>query len=162
MRILAWVLSLGLLAGAVPAMAQTEAEAQAPASPAVEAAEPAVEPAAQPAAEAPKTVGEVTRAMVTSGISEREPVDELAEVAADAGNVYFFTELRGMQGQQVVHRWVYNDQVMAEVPFNVNGQRWRVWSTKTLKPEWTGTWLVSVVDGNGEVLVSRQFQFGAQ
>lgn len=158
MRILAWVLSLGLLAGAVPVMAQAEAEAEAPASPAVEAAEPV----AEPAAEAPKTVGEVARAMVTSGISEREPVDELAEVAADAGNVYFFTELRGMQGQQVVHRWVYNDQVMAEVPFNVNGQRWRVWSSKTLKPEWTGTWSVSVVAGNGEVLVSRQFQFGAQ
>jgi hypothetical protein len=135
MRMISWVLSLGLLAAAVPVLAE-------------EAAAPA---AAQ---------WEVARAIVTSGISEREPVDEMSQVAGDAAQVNFFTELRGMQGQRVVHRWVHNDTVMAEVGFDVNGPRWRVWSSKKMVPEWKGAWQVSVVDGNGEVLVTREFTYG--
>ncbi len=133
MRIISWVLSLGLLVTAVPVLAEETA---------------------------PNAQWEVARAIVTSGISEREPVDEVSQIAADSAQAYFFTELRGMQGQRVVHRWVHNDTVMAEVGFDVNGPRWRVWSSKSLMPEWAGTWQVSVVDGNGEVLVSREFSYG--
>jgi len=133
MRIVSWVLSLGLLVTAVPALAEG-------------------------------AVGsgqwEVARAIVSSGISEREPVDEMSQVSGESAQVYFFTELRGMQGQRVVHRWVHNDTVMAEVGFDVNGPRWRVWSSKNMMPEWAGSWMVSVVDGNGEVLVSREFSYG--
>jgi hypothetical protein len=135
MRMISWVLSLGLLTAAVPVLAE-------------EAAAPA---AAQ---------WEVARAIVTSGISEREPVDEMSQVSGDAAQVNFFTELRGMQGQRVVHRWVHNDTVMAEVGFDVNGPRWRVWSSKKMVSEWKGAWQVSVVDGNGEVLVTREFKYG--
>ncbi|GAB4288270.1 MAG: hypothetical protein Kow0096_00530 [Thiohalomonadaceae bacterium] len=132
---ISWVLSLGWLAATVPALAE---EAAAPAQP----------------------QWEVARAIVTSGISEREPVDELSQVAGESTKVYFFTELRGMQGQRVLHRWVHKDTVMAEVGFDVNGPRWRVWSSKNMMPDWQGTWQISVVDGNGEVLVSREFTYG--
>lgn len=132
MRIVSWILSLGLLVTAVPVLAQGAAA---------------------------NGQWEVARAIVTSGISEREPVDEASQMTGESAQVYFFTELRGMQGQRVVHRWVHNDTVMAEVGFDVNGPRWRVWSSKNMMPEWAGNWLVSVVDGNGEVLVSREFSY---
>ncbi len=91
----------------------------------------------------------VARAIFTTGIVDREPVDELAELPADAGEVYFFTELRGLEGRTVSHRWEYEGRVMAEVPFAVGGDRWRVYSVKTMSPALVGKWTVMVVDESG-------------
>lgn len=91
----------------------------------------------------------VARAIFTTGIEDREPVDELAELPADAGQVYFFTELQGLEGRTVSHRWEYEGRVVAEVPFEVGGPRWRVYSVKTMSPELVGTWTVMVVDESG-------------
>lgn len=91
----------------------------------------------------------VARVVFTTGIEDREPVDELAELRADAGQVYFFTELRGLEGRTVSHRWEYEGRVVADVPFEVGGPRWRVYSVKTMAPELVGTWTVMVVDESG-------------
>ena len=106
--------------------------------------------------------GEVARAQFTTAIDQREPTDDLSQLPGTASQVYFFTELRGMEGQQVIHRWEYNGQVMAEVGFDVGSARWRVWSSKSLMPAWGGAWTVSVVSGSGEVLTSRELHYGGQ
>jgi hypothetical protein len=74
--------------------------------------------------------------------------------------VYFFTELRNLEGTTITHRWSLNGSVMAEVTFNVRASRWRVYSSKTLLPEWRGTWVVDVVDENGSVIASRTIGYG--
>jgi hypothetical protein len=48
---------------------------------------------------------------------------------------------------------------MAEVKFDVKGPRWRVSSSKNLLPEWLGEWKVSVIDGQGRVLVTDSFTY---
>ncbi len=48
------------------------------------------------AAASPTRAGAVVRAQFTSAIHEREPSDALTRVAADKGQVYFFTELAGL------------------------------------------------------------------
>ena len=48
---------------------------------------------------------------------------------------------------------------MREVPFKVDGPRWRVWSTKNLESILVGTWTVSVVDEKGNVLQTRNFNY---
>ncbi|MGE0080112.1 MAG: DUF2914 domain-containing protein [Thiohalomonadaceae bacterium] len=106
-------------------------------------------PAQAPAQSQAEVRGEVARAQFTSNVSEREPVDNLTALPADASRIYFFTELRDMEGQTVTHRWERDGQVMAEVPFNVGGARWRVWSSKNLDSGATGEWTVTVVDGAG-------------
>ena len=73
----------------------------------------------------------------------------------------FFTELHGFQGQTVIHRWEWNGQVVAEVPFQVNGPRWRVHSTKQLLPEWVGPLSVSVVDASGQEIARRSVERSA-
>ncbi len=103
--------------------------------------------------------GSVHRAIFTSAVREREPVDQVEALANDQRKIFFFTELRGFEGQTALHRWEYKGQVMAEVPFKVRGARWRVWSSKALEPIWTGEWRVSVVDGTGRVVESRRFVF---
>jgi hypothetical protein len=102
--------------------------------------------------------GSVARSTFTSGIQDREPVDQLTEVTTPSGKIYFFTELRDLDGQTVQHRWLYQGQVVAEVAFNVGGSRWRVWSNKSLQPDQLGTWTVEVVDGNGRVIASANIE----
>ena len=96
--------------------------------------------------------GTVARSAFTSSIEDREPVDTLQQVNAMEQKVYFFTELRDMQGQTATHRWELNGEVMAEVAFDVKGSRWRVWSSKNLQPEWVGEWKVSVLNSANEVI----------
>ncbi len=105
--------------------------------------------------------GQVTRSSFTTAISEREPVDQITEIGNDVGRVYYFTELQGMAGQTVTHRWSYNDAVMAEVQLQIGGPRWRVWSSKNLVPEWVGDWSVAVVNEAGEVLGGNRFSYTA-
>lgn len=93
-----------------------------------------------------------SRLSFTTAINDREPVDTLSSLSNDHRQVYFFSELRGLNGQSVTHRWQHNGQVMAEVKFQVGADRWRVWSSKQLLPQWTGQWQVSVIDGAGNQL----------
>lgn len=144
---------LTLLAFAAAAHAE---DANAPAAATgVEPAEQSVAPAAAPAA----SQGTVARAAVTRAIENREPVDEVSDVTTDTERLYYFTELRGMEGETVTHRWEHNGQTMAEVAFQVGGPRWRVYSSKNLMSDWTGEWQVSVVDFAGNVLHRDTFMY---
>ena len=118
------------------------------------ASEVEVEGGAPPAAAAP-SADAVARAQFTSAVVEREPTDQLTSLPSGAARLVFFTELRDLAGQTVVHRWERDGEVRAEVPFSVGGPRWRVWSTKELLPEEGGVWTVSVVDDAGTLLASR-------
>jgi len=99
--------------------------------------------------------GSVVRAAFTREIAEREPTENLEKLTSENGQVKFFTELRDMSGQTAIHRWEYDGKVVAEVEFNVKGPRWRVWSSKSLMPQWTGDWKVSVLNGAGEVISEK-------
>ncbi|AJQ95182.1 DUF2914 domain-containing protein [Gynuella sunshinyii] len=104
--------------------------------------------------------GFVGRASVTSGIVDREPVDELNVVPLETDKLYFFTELMQFQGEQIRHIWKYKDEVMATVTFDVKGPRWRVYSSKNMLPEWVGDWTVEVLDQNDNLISSYQFSYG--
>ena len=106
--------------------------------------------AEQKAIEAAAIKGTVARATFSSAIEDREPVDKLTE--GSNNKIYYFTELRDMAGQQVTHRWEHKGQVMAEVPFEIRGDRWRVYSSKRIQPEWNGEWKASVIGSDGSEL----------
>lgn len=105
--------------------------------------------------------GSVIRSAFTSEISDREPIDTLNEISNDS-KVYFFTELRDMSGQTAIHRWEHEGEVKAEVEFKVGGPRWRVWSSKSFNPEWTGEWKVSVVNGANQVINEKTLMLTSQ
>jgi hypothetical protein len=107
------------------------------------------------------SAAEVSRAQFTTGVVDREPVDAVTGVSADTDTVYFYTELRDLQGTRVTHRWEHDGEPMAEVGFDVGGPRWRVWSSKQMEPELTGTWRAYVVTEGGSVLASEEMSFGA-
>ena len=104
--------------------------------------------------------GEVSRAMFTIGVDNREPVIKVDSINSSSFNsISFFTELTDMDGQTVTHQWYFDGEIKYEKTFEVKGPRWRVWTSKTFIPEWTGTWTVDVVDSEGGVLDSRSFEY---
>ena len=103
--------------------------------------------------------GSVARAIVATGVVDREPMNDLERILAGNEKVFFFTELRGMEGKTIKHRWSYGGELLAEVEFNVGGPRWRIWSSKKMLPEWAGDWELAVVDSDGSILSEKSFSY---
>ncbi|MBI4414375.1 MAG: DUF2914 domain-containing protein [candidate division NC10 bacterium] len=131
-----------------------------PLSPAAAEQAPPTPPAAPAAPALPgKAPGlSVARDTVAAGVVDREPQDTAAVFAPTIHTVYYFTEVHGAEAPTTItHRWSYKDQVMAEVKLSVEGSPWRTWSSKTILPEWTGTWKVEALTEAGQVLTGKTF-----
>ena len=104
--------------------------------------------------------GEVSRAMFTIGIDNREPAMIVDSIDSSTyTSISFFTEMNDLAGHNITHQWILNDKVMFEKTFEVKGARWRVWTSKTLIPDWTGLWTVNVLDDDRSVLASKSFEY---
>ncbi len=112
-------------------------------------------------ATATTTTAACKRAQFCSAVTEREPADDLSTLAAPADKVYFFTELVGMAGKTVTHKWSHDGTAMGDVAISVGADRWRCYSTKTLAAGMTGTWTVTVVDDAGTTLVEKSITYTA-
>ena len=72
----------------------------------------------------------ISKAEFATEIIDREPSNIVGELNNTLGKIYFFTNIRNLQGTSITHRWIYNNKVMADVVFDIKGPRWRVWSSK--------------------------------
>jgi hypothetical protein len=99
--------------------------------------------------ESPIPEAYVARAIFTSDVVNREPVDQVVSVGPERNQIYFFTDLRHLTGRTVKHRWEFEGQFMGEIEFKVGGPRWRVYSKKSLNPGVSGKWTVLVLDQSG-------------
>ncbi len=143
-----------------PAEAQPEVAEEVEAPAAVEAAMDApVDAALDAAPHEGATAENVVRASVTTSVVDREPVDSLDTITNEQELIFFFTEIADLAGGTITHRWEYNDEIMAEVPLEIGGSRWRTHSSKRLFKGWIGEWKVSVVDDSGQVLRSVSFNY---
>lgn len=92
--------------------------------------------------------GAAARAIFTTEISNKEPVNDLNSVAVTSRTVSFFTELVNLNGKVVTHRWSVSGNVVYTKDFRVGADRWRVWTTKTITPFVNGMVVVQIlVDG---------------
>lgn len=107
----------------------------------------------------PALAGSVTRGQFTTDIVDREPVDNVESIASDTQQIKYFTELADLQGHTITHQWVYNGEAVFDISFNVGGPRWRVWSSKSLPPGWTGTWTVNTIDEDGSTLLTQSLEY---
>ena len=123
--------------------------------------EPVKQPEARPVTSTRASRGRIHRAVFTNAVVNREPVDDIRSLTTETEKVFFFTEIVGMEGREVTHRWTHNDKIMAEVAIQVGGPRWRVYTSKKLLPGWTGEWTVTVVGEGGEKLVENSFMYVA-
>lgn len=103
--------------------------------------------------------GSVARAAFTTRIENREPVDRVLVLNPPATEIYFFTDLRNLEGHTVTHRWEYQGRAVSNVPFVIGGNRWRVFSKKVFPPDSFGEWSVTVLDDNGWPLYVELFRY---
>lgn len=103
----------------------------------------------------------ISRAVLTTGISEREPVDVLKESIEQTQfqeKLFFFTEVRKLKGQTISHLWFHQDQLMAEIPLTISADRYRTYSSKNIMSSQTGQWRVEAVTEQGELLAQKTFR----
>jgi hypothetical protein len=48
---------------------------------------------------------------------------------------------------------------MAVAKFDVKNNRQKVWSSNKMVPEWTGMWIIEVVDGDGHIIDRGSFSY---
>jgi hypothetical protein len=140
MKSTTWILTVGAVMLASATSAQVDST-----SPDLSQVMPVTE-------ESSVTNDNVKRAVFTTGVIDREPVDELTSVPGDATRIWFFSEIVNLAGSTVTHRWIHGEETLAEVTFGIGGPRWRVYSSKILPPGRTGPWTVEIVDGDGNIL----------
>ncbi|MGI8739244.1 MAG: DUF2914 domain-containing protein [Gammaproteobacteria bacterium] len=105
----------------------------------------------------------VARAQFTTRIDAREPVDRVGAVFPSNGQslrtLFYFTEITGLNGETVTHRWEHEGQVVAEVSFDIGSDRWRAYSSKDLNQGMKGNWRVVVTDSKGEIIKTDSFAY---
>jgi Protein of unknown function (DUF2914) len=112
------------------------------------------------AADPPPRHSRVIRTQFTTAIEDQEPVDNLTELnSGTTERIYCFTELTGLAGQVVTHRWEYRGEVTGKIRFHVKGPHSRVWSSRLLTPDRPGSWTVIVMTASGKILAERTLDY---
>ncbi len=88
------------------------------------------------------------------GLPQQSPV-----LQAKVQRLYLFTELRGYAGQQLRHRWYYQQQLQTEAVLTIEDSPWRTYSEKWLLPDQRGAWRVQILDQAQNVLYQHDFQY---
>lgn len=107
----------------------------------------------------PQPQAPLSRALFTSAVQQAEPVDTLSEFTGDAVQIFFFTEIRDMAGEAVMHTWEHNGSVVASMRFHVEEPAARLWSSRLLTPNMQGTWRVVVTDASGAILAEKTLDY---
>lgn len=93
-----------------------------------------------------------------TSVDEREPVGVDTAFTPDVGNVYCYTNIRGIEDTaDIYHVWHYKEEEKARIKLPVRSNNWRTWSSKTILENWTGAWRVMIEDADGNVLASKSF-----
>jgi len=117
-------------------------------------------PAAAEAAEPVMDHSAVIRAQLTHQIRQREPVGEAYRVLLgdnDSSSIYFFIELSGFEGQQLIVDWYFENRLVTETKLHVGARKWRTNAKKLLRKRDAGDWRVILRDQAGRLLAERKF-----
>lgn len=99
--------------------------------------------------------------MFTTRVDNREPVDQVLVLEDSYKKIFFFSELRNLEGHEIIHRWEHDGKVVSEKSFEVKGPRWRVYSSLRLNDTMLGRWTVIVMTKDGCPLKAGVFQYVA-
>ena len=102
---------------------------------------------------------EVTAAAMCKNVVDLEPVDSGTSFPVSLGMLYCFTKVTAAQSPaQITHVWYFDGTERARVGLAVNSVSWRTYSSKIIQPHEMGAWSVDVLDANGKVLKSLEFE----
>jgi hypothetical protein len=127
--------------------------------PAMQAKEPTGE-MQQPAMQAQKASElEVSVAAICKDVVDHEPVGSGNSFTVNVGKLYCFTKITGAESPtHVTHVWLYDGTERARVELPVNSASWRTFSSKIIQEHELGAWRVDVLDAEGNVLKTLDFE----
>jgi hypothetical protein len=92
----------------------------------------------------------------------RKPIGVADRFVVDDGPLTCFTRITGAVDPTVVtHVWYHEGETRSRIELPVRSIEWRTWSRKTMMPSWTGRWTVKILDAEGLVLASIDFEVDA-
>ena len=101
----------------------------------------------------------VRRAVISTGIINHEPTDSLTLVPTTTGKVFFFTEIVGMEGKTITHRWIKDGSKVAEIRISVASNHYRCHSSRSVSGK-SGYWSAQVLDSDGKKIKEVAFTVG--
>ncbi|MCK4738597.1 MAG: DUF2914 domain-containing protein [Deltaproteobacteria bacterium] len=104
-----------------------------------------------------ETTIEVLDANIATGIKDFAPVGSAEEFSSDIHKLYCHTKIENGANMTILHKWYHDDKLMVAIPLAVKSNLYRTWSSKTIRPEWTGDWKVEVTTEDGTVLNTLDF-----
>jgi hypothetical protein len=101
----------------------------------------------------------VERFIITSGIEEREPIDQIETVSKETDRIYCFLEARNITEDTIVTIvWFHNDRQVGSFQLELKqGSRWRTNAYKNLT-EGPGDWKAEAHDANGQIVATASFK----
>lgn len=103
----------------------------------------------------------ISRAVLAQKLSDKEPVHEITGAITASNSkpatVFYFTELRNMNGQKIYHEWFHNGKLVARYELLVAADRWRTSSHRLLSSKARGEWSVKLIDENYKLLNQKIF-----
>lgn len=119
------------------------------------------EPSREDAASIKLLSDHVIRAQLSTGLEEKEPIDEIPNVLTMDSDglirIYLFTEIQGMEGQLHFHDWYLENEQVARVEIRPSVDPMRASSAKYIDRNMVGDWRVEVVTEGGELLAKGEF-----
>jgi Protein of unknown function (DUF2914) len=103
----------------------------------------------------------IVRAQLTHDIEKNEPVDKLKIPLKIGKNetlwIYYFVELKGMEGKAVYHEWWLNGNLVSRKKVNISDDPWRTASKQLITYTTNNDWIVRVVDDSRNKLTETNF-----
>jgi hypothetical protein len=101
----------------------------------------------------------VSRAVITTGIVDHEPTDSISQVPSTTSKVFFFTQIKGMEGKTITHRWMKDGNRVADIRISIASDNFRCHSSRVVSGK-TGYWTAQVLDNDGKKLKEVAFTVG--
>jgi hypothetical protein len=101
----------------------------------------------------------VEDAAICENVVDREPTDVGTSFPVSVGKLYCFTKIVGAEEPtEVTHVWYFGDQERARVSLAVRAANWRTYSSKVLQEHEIGNWRVEILDADGAILQTVDFE----
>lgn len=95
----------------------------------------------------------IKRAAIALDVENREPIDTAKVFPPAVKRLYCFTEIMNGEGEEIQHRWYWNDDMLSAVSLQIKSKRYRTYSAKTIVPGMTGEWHVAIVNSKNEAVL---------
>ena len=104
----------------------------------------------------------IKRFIISPSVKANEPFGTINDIIFDNNNiatVYAFSEVSNLKNTTLYYLWSLNGEDVAKVKVNIEGDRWRSYSSKFIQPTMHGEWKVELQNENAEILAINRFYY---